>query len=77
MNNQTATKKLSLRSETIRTLDTVELGDVNGGTWGPAIKLSLKHCGKVYAYVKATKWAQDHQIPGNPNNPPSVVTATA
>lgn len=76
MNNQSAPKKLSLNRETIRILDDASLTGVNGGTgpWGILFRASVKACNLV---VQATKWAADHAPEGDPDNPPSVVTATA
>jgi hypothetical protein len=87
MSNQTARKKLTLHRETIRTLDTIELDGVQGGVT-PAtpgiLTASVRFCqhtgkilGGVVSAVKATKWAYEHRPKGNPNDPPSVVGATA
>ena len=84
MSNKTDRKKLSLNSETIRTLGVAELGDVNGGTIGAIATASMRFCrytdkvvkGAVIA-GKAIKWATDHAPAGDPDNPPSVVSATA
>ena len=74
MSNKPTTKKLSLNHETIRILDDATLSDVHGGTWGILARASVKACYTVY---KAAKWANDHAPAGNPDNPPSVVSATA
>jgi hypothetical protein len=84
MSNKHDRKKLSLQSETIRTLTAGELGDINGGTWGAVFTASVRFCrhtdkvvkGAV-AFGKAVKWANDHAPAGDPNNPPSFVGATA
>src|ERR1043165_8805051 len=40
MSNKSEHKKLTLHSETIRTLSGTELHDVNGGTWGAVFTAS-------------------------------------
>jgi len=84
MSNKDDRKKLSLQSETIRTLSSTELHEVNGGTIGPIITASIRFCRYTDKVVKGTiavgkgiDWLTHHQPKGNPDNPPSVVTATA
>jgi hypothetical protein len=84
MDTKLERKKLSLQRETIRTLDTVELDGIHGGTWTAAVTASIRFCRHTDKVVKgavvfgrAVKWAADHAPKGDPNNPPSVVEATA
>jgi hypothetical protein len=84
MSNKSGHKKLTLNSETIRTLSGAELGDINGGTIGAVFMASVRFCKYTDKAVKATiavgkavKWASDHAPAGDPENPPSVVGATA
>jgi hypothetical protein len=77
-------KKLTLHSETIRTLSGGELNDVNGGTWGAVVTASIRFCKYTDKVVKggiaagkAIKWAVDNAPAGDPENPPSFVGATA
>lgn len=87
MSHQDTRKKLTLHRETLRTLDTVELEGIHGGTTPatPGIfNASVRFCrysdkivGGVVSAAKATKWAYDHRPKGNPADPPSVVGATA
>ena len=38
------TRKLVLKTETLRTLTDVEIGDVNGGTLSPVLTISVRVC---------------------------------
>lgn len=80
-------RKLSLKRETLVRLDAETLAGVHGGTsptFSIAVRLtpaSIEHCLRVSLATPgvvgvATK-AFQNAPKGNPNNPPSVVTATA
>lgn len=90
MNNTSKSlKKLTLNRETIQRIDNADLGDIYGGAT-PSVVVSAvftasvrlcQHSDKIARGVSiavgATKWAVNNQPKGNPDNPPSVVGATA
>jgi hypothetical protein len=84
MSNKVARRKLALHSETIRTLSGADLDDIYGGTLSIAIQATIRVCRYSATIIRAggavvatVKWATENAPKGDPDNPPSVVTATA